>query len=96
MLKSAISISGNSHFTLATKMYQALWKKLHSGGNWEVFKTGSSCLPAQMWVAMRWALYVTKNHEISEDGAGIFQCLRTWQKKVAVREASRRKQEHIK
>lgn len=96
MLKSAISLSGNSQFTLAAKMCRALWKKLNSGGNWEVFKTGSSCLPAQMWVAMRWALYVTKNHKISEDGVGTCQCLSSWQKNVAVREDIRKEQEHIK
>lgn len=60
MLESAIGISGNSQFTLAAKMCQALWKKLNSGGNWEVSETGSSCLPTQMWAATRRALQVDK------------------------------------
>lgn len=48
-----------------------------------------------MWVAMRWALHVTKNNEINEDGAGVYQCLKSWQRGEAFREASRKEQEHI-
>lgn len=43
-----------------------------------------------------WSLYVTMSHGISEDGAGMCQCLRSWQEKVAFREASRKEQEHNK
>lgn len=87
MLKSAIDISGNSQFTLAAKKCQALWKKLNFGENRKVFKTGSSCSRSQVWVAMRWALHVTNNNEISEDRAGVYQCLRSWQREEAFREA---------
>lgn len=95
MLESAIDISGNSQFTLAAKMCQAFWKKLNFGGNWEVFKTGSSCSPSQMWVATRWSLHMTENHDISEDGAGMCQYLRSWQKEEAFRETGRKGQERI-
>lgn len=95
MLKSAIDISGNSQFTLAAKKCQALWKKLNFGENQKVFKTGSSCSCSQMWVATRWALHVINNDEISEDRVGVYQCLRSWQREKAFREASGKEQEHI-
>lgn len=62
---------GNSQFTLAAKMCQALGKNLNFGGNWEVIKTGSPGWPSQRCVVTRRSLHMTKNHQISEDGVGM-------------------------
>jgi hypothetical protein len=79
MLESAIGISGNSQFTLAAKMCQALWKKR----NWEIFKAGSS-YPAVSDVSPTGG---QKTHKISESGVSRGNA-QSWQKEATLREVS--------